>query len=183
MPLEDFQFTEPVNDGMKPFLLPGAEALIPVNPGRWPAHAVATAFTSDVGLIENPQLQMIDNVETTLAYLSTASSLHETIDRTQKVMFDVGVISALHEVCPTAGAIVAGDYANQCADYYNEEACSSRANPRLEDDLSYILRNQKSILQENLEGEEITDSFELKLRGPGKSANIPQADRKSVMRV
>jgi hypothetical protein len=40
---------------------------------------------------------MMENAETTLAYLSTASSVTECIEGTQKVIFDTGVISILHE--------------------------------------------------------------------------------------
>lgn len=80
-------------------------------------------------------------------------------------MFDTAVVTALHETCPTVGAIVAGDYANQMVNQYNEEAIKSRFNPKPKDNLAYITRTQKSILQENLE-EESAHSFKLKLRGP-----------------
>ena len=63
--------------------MPVVEGLVPLNPHHWTAHAAATAFTSDFELISDPQLKILDNCETTLAYLSTASSATEAVEPTQ----------------------------------------------------------------------------------------------------
>ena len=162
-------------DDLGSAFFPGVEGLVPVNPQHWASHAAATAFTSNMDLIENPPLRVLDNIETTLAYGSTASSVTEAVERAQEILFDTTVISMMHEICPTLGAIIVGDYANQATDSYIEQAVKNRLDPNLEDDLAKITRTQKSILSENLD--ETTHSFKLKLRGP-KQAN-PSLIRKS----
>lgn len=117
MVIEDFPISiddsAGFSDNSVSFLLPGANGLVPLNPLILVDDAVATAFTDDYTLSGNPQLRIMENVESTLAYLSTASSVTECIERSQKVMFDTTLVTALHDTSSGVGAIIAGDYANQ----------------------------------------------------------------------
>lgn len=126
---------------------PGVLGLLPLNPARWPAHAVATAFTDDVSLSSEPFLKCLENVEATLQYLASAQSHAQYIERFQQVCLDVTAITVAHEVCPTLETMVAGDYANKACAHSTDQMVEDILNPLPEDELSMITRVQKQIIE------------------------------------
>lgn len=131
---------------------PGAEALIPLNPGRMPGHALATAFSDGMRFGDESLLKPLENVQVVFEYLSSSQSDAHYNSRFGQVCHDTAIVNLLAETCGVPGEILAGDYANQAANEYVQQMIEDQNYP-LEDD--YIAR-----------------SFRIKLRGgPGSTCN------------
>ena len=126
---------EPVLDMFKTvdnyFQVPpqGADALVPVNPSKYPAHYVATAITSDMQVDGNPWIKPIENVQITLDYLETCIVDDQYNQRFACVVHDMCIIEGLHNLPCGIGIPLAGDYANEMCNQYENEIANKLLDP------------------------------------------------------
>lgn len=139
-----------IDDSSDSTILPGATALIPLNPQRMPGHILGTAFMSETS--ENVQLwtQMMDNLELSVRYLESAGSSDTLfVEWFQKLSFDTGVVNAAAEACGVAGEVFAAKYANEAALCYESDITEDIEFPRPEYELASISREQRRIIAED----------------------------------
>ncbi len=72
---------------------PFAEALVPLNVQKLPAHALATQLMNQEPGIENVPNQWLDNLQVTEEYLDDSHNVTHYMQRVQKVGFDLGVVN------------------------------------------------------------------------------------------
>ncbi len=98
-----------------------AEALVPINPRRWPAFTAGSAMASDMpdvkGKLQNP----LDNLRVAKEYLETAQRDIQWRDRFWKVAEDTMTINIASEQGDVVGAFGAGAASNKIADGYMNE--------------------------------------------------------------
>lgn len=98
-----------------------AEALVPINPRRWPAFTAGSSMASDMtdinGKLQNP----VDNLRVAKEYLETAQSDLQWRDRFWKVTQDTTAINFASEIGGDVGSFTAGAVSNKIADGYMNE--------------------------------------------------------------
>ena len=98
-----------------------AEALVPINPRRWPAFAAGSAMASDMPDIPDKLQNSLDNVRVMKEYLETAQSDLQWRDRFWKVAQDTMIINLASETGGDLGSFGAGAVSNKIADGYMNE--------------------------------------------------------------
>ena len=101
--------------------LPTAEALIPVNPVRWPAYAVGSSYFDHASLMEKGLGRSIKNFRTSCDYLATAHNDSHYNTRFQTLTQDTFVVNSMCEIGGTPGAWLAGGFANNMANAYEDQ--------------------------------------------------------------
>lgn len=116
-----------MSDHLTKMLTPSvAEALVPLNFQKLPAHALATQLINQEPGIENVPNQWLDNLDATEMYLDDSHNATHYMQRAQKVGFDFGVVNVCAELPFSLGSIFAADYSNQAARQYMEEMGEDR---------------------------------------------------------
>jgi len=98
-------------------ILPQAEALIPINPIRWPAHAAGSILGQDLQNADSLVAKPFTNLATTKQYLATAHNRSHFYSRAREVGMDTLDVNALSE-WSVVGNAASGTYANWAANKY-----------------------------------------------------------------
>jgi len=98
-----------------------AEALVPMNPGRWPAFTAGSFASSDMPDITDKLQNPLDNLRAAKEYLETAQSDVQWRDRFWKVTEDTTKINFASEMGGAVGSFGAGALSNKIADGYINE--------------------------------------------------------------
>ena len=98
-----------------------AEALVPVNPARWPAYLAGSSMASDMPEFGDKISTPFTNLVTAKEYLETSQSDVQWRDRLWKVIEDTFTVNAASELGGEVGSFGAGAAANKIADKYMEE--------------------------------------------------------------
>ena len=98
-------------------ILPEAEALIPVNPMRWPAHAAGSIIGQDLQSTNSLIAKPFTNLKITKEYLTTAHNRSHFYSRAREVGMDTLDVNTYSEwgVIGNAGS---GVFANWAANKY-----------------------------------------------------------------
>ena len=98
-------------------ILPEAEALIPVNPMRWPAHAAGSIIGQDLKNADSLTAKPFTNLAISKQYLETAHNRSHFYSRVREVGMDTLDVNALSE-WSVVGNTASGAYANWAANKY-----------------------------------------------------------------
>ena len=98
-----------------------AEALVPLNPQRWPSYLAGSAAASDMPEFGDKVATPFTNLLTAKEYLETSQSDVQWRDRFWKVLEDTTSINLSCEAGQDMGSFGAGAAANKMADRYMEE--------------------------------------------------------------
>lgn len=101
------------------FPLPVAEALIPLNPQRWPAHAAGSILGQDLKNADSVVGKPFTNIATTKQYLTSAHNSSHFRSRAREVAMDTLDVNTMSEFGDFAGTTASGVYANWIADKKN----------------------------------------------------------------
>lgn len=93
-----------------------AEALVPINPGRWPAFTAGSLASSDMPDITDKLQNPLDNLRAAKEYLETAQSDVQWRDRFWKVTEDTTTINLASEMSDDVGSFGAGAASNKIGD-------------------------------------------------------------------
>ncbi len=98
-----------------------AEALVPINPRRWPAFTAGSSMSSDMPDIKDKLQTPLDNLRVAKEYLETAQSDIQWRDRLWQVAQDTTTINIASEIGGDVGSFGAGAASNKIADGYMDE--------------------------------------------------------------
>jgi len=98
-----------------------AEALVPLNPRRWPAYLARSAMASNMPEFGDKVATPFTNLLTAKEYLETSQSDAQWWDRFWKFLEDTTKINLYCEAGQDIGSFGAGAAANKMADKYMEE--------------------------------------------------------------
>ena len=98
-----------------------AEALVPLNPQRWPAYLAGSAMASDMPEFGDKVATPFTNLLTAKEYLETSQSDVQWRDRLWTVIEDTFTVNGASELGGELGSFGAGAAANKMADKYMEE--------------------------------------------------------------
>ena len=98
-----------------------AEALVPINPRRWPAFAAGSAMASEMPEFGDKIQTPFNNLLVAKEYLETSQSDVQWRDRTWQVIQDTFSINGACEMGEDLGSFAAGGAANKIADGYMDE--------------------------------------------------------------
>lgn len=98
-----------------------AEALVPVNPHRWPAFTAGSAMASDMPDLKDKLQTPLDNLRVAKEYLETSQSNTQWRARFWQVAQDTAAINIASEQGDVVGAFGAGAASNKIADGYMDE--------------------------------------------------------------
>ena len=98
-----------------------AEALVPLNPQRWPAYLAGSAMASDMPEFGDKVATPFTNLLTAKEYLETSQSDIQWRDRFWQVVKDTTTINISCEMGEDVASFWAGAAANKVADKYMEE--------------------------------------------------------------
>jgi hypothetical protein len=93
-----------------------AEALVPINPRRWPAFAAGSDMASDMPDIKDKLQTPLDNLRVAKEYLETAQSDLQWRAQIWQVVQDTTTISFASEIGGDVGSFGAGAASNKIAD-------------------------------------------------------------------
>ena len=121
------------------------EALIPINPVRWPARVIATSMCDElrrtsIGDDGQSLFRSWKNIQMMFDYLSSSQSDAHYNERFGQVMFETGIVNGLVEGGGYIGQMIAGDYANEAAERYGQEIVNDELSPREDDLIAKSLR-------------------------------------------
>ena len=98
-----------------------AEALVPLNPQRWPAYLAGSAMASDMPEFGDKVATLFTNLLTAKEYLKTSQSNVQWRDRFWKVVEDTFTVNGALELGGELCSFGAGAAANKMADKYMKE--------------------------------------------------------------
>ena len=98
-----------------------ADALVPMNPRRWPAFTAGSSMLSDMPDINDKLQTPFNNLRVAKEYLETAQSDIQWRDRVWKLAQDTTTINLASEMGGDVGSFGAGAASNKIADGYLEE--------------------------------------------------------------
>lgn len=98
-----------------------AEALVPINPCRWPAFTAGSSMSCEMPDIEDKIKTPFENLRVAKEYLETAQSDNQWRYRFWKVASDTAIINLSSEIGGDIGAFGAGAASNKIADGYVNE--------------------------------------------------------------
>ena len=98
-----------------------AEALVPINPRRWPAFTAGSSMASGMPDIKDKLQTPLDNLRVAKEYLETSQSDIQWRDRFWKVAQDTEAINFASEIGGDVGSFGAGAASNKIADGYMDE--------------------------------------------------------------
>ena len=98
-----------------------AEALVPINPLRWPSYTAGSALSSDMPELGDKIKTPLENLLVAKEYLETSQSDVQWRDRFWQVTEDTSAINFACELGKEAGSFGAGVLSNKIADRYMNE--------------------------------------------------------------
>ena len=120
-----------------------AEALVPINPHRWPAFTAGSSMASDMPDIKDKLRTPFDNLVAAKEYLETAQSDIQWRARFWQVAKDTATINVIsEEVGHDLGAFVAGGMSNKMADRYIDEIIVTEVTKNEQEKLNFEIFKQ-----------------------------------------
>jgi hypothetical protein len=104
-----------------------AEALVPINPTRWPAFLAGSASASDMSELSEKLRTPFENLVVAKEYLETSQSDIQWRDRIWQVAQDTTTINFSCELGKEVGSFGAGIASNKIADGYMNEMITTCA--------------------------------------------------------
>ena len=98
-------------------ILPEAEALIPINPMRWPAHAAGSIIGQDLANADSLIAKPFTNLAISTQYLESAHNKSHFYSRLRELGMDTVDVNAMSE-WSVVGNTASGAYANWTANKY-----------------------------------------------------------------
>lgn len=120
------------------------EALVPVNPRRWPAFTVGSAMASDMPEIQDKLKTPFNNLLVAKEYLETAQSDLQWRARLWQVAQDTTTINIASEQGDDVGSFVAGAASNKIADGYMTEMIDTEVNKNNQEKLNLEMFKQNA---------------------------------------
>ena len=140
-----------------------AEALVPVNPRRWPAFTAGSVMSDDMPDINDKLQNPLNNLRVAKEYLETAQSDIQWRDRFWQVTEDTMAINLASEMGGNVGSFGAGAASNKIADGYLEEMVVGELNKNLQEKLNLEIFKQTACEQgidvSNVRGTGLTREF------------------------
>ena len=124
-----------------------ADALVPINPFKWPAFMAGSAASSDMPDLSGKLGTPFANLQVAQEYLETALSDVQNRDRFWQLSEDTVTINAMCELGGTLGSFSAGTLSNKMADRYMNEMVETELSKNLNEELN--LEIFKITAQEN----------------------------------
>lgn len=131
-----------------------AEALVPINPARWPAFTAGSVMASDMPNIREKLQTPFNNLLVAKEYLETAQSDIQWRDRVWQVAEDTGIISLTAQLGSDSGSFLAGALSNQMADTYMKEMVITEASKNLQEKLNLEIFKQTA-REKNLDASKV----------------------------
>ena len=119
-----------------------AEALVPINPHRWPAFAAGSAMSSDMPDLKDKLQTPFDNLRVAKEYLETSQSDIQWRDRVWQVAQDTATINIVCEQDNVVGSFGAGAASNKIADGYMDEMVVTEVNKNYQEKLNLEMFKQ-----------------------------------------
>lgn len=163
--------------------IPEAEALIPLNPMRWPAHAAGSIIGQDLQSADSLIAKPFTNLKITKEYLTTAHNRSHFYSRAREVGMDTLEVNAYSEwsVIGNAGS---GVFANWAADKYQIKM--ERDDNRLPSNSTVFSDRRKKKIGNNAQKREKASMKAIAKANPtignapqGTSPTVPQFERGS----
>jgi len=140
-----------------------AEALVPINPSRWPDFTAGSAFASDMPEIGDKIQTPLDNLRVAKEYLETSQSDIQWRDRVWQVAEDTTTINLSCEFGKDTGSFGAGAMANKIADRYMDEmieTCATlNSQEKLNDEFFKLVAKGRGIDPGSVRGTGVTREF------------------------
>jgi hypothetical protein len=105
-----------------------AEALVPLNPHRWPAYSAGSSMASNMAEPKDKLDTPLANLLTMREYLETSKSDAQWRDRFLEVVVHTGAVNAASEIGGDPGAFIAGAVSNKVADGYMNKMVMAEVN-------------------------------------------------------
>ncbi len=121
---------------------PSTEALIPLNPRRWPAFDAGSAVASESPEIIDKVLNPLDNLRVAVEYLETSKSDVQWRARFWTVCEDTLTINTACEVGGDAGSFMAGVSSNKIAEKYMDEMIDNQISTNKQEELNFEIFKQ-----------------------------------------
>jgi len=119
-----------------------AEALVPINPRRWPAFAAGSAMSSDMPDLKDKLQTPLENLRVAKEYLETSQSDLQWRARFWQVAKDTEKINLASELGDVVGSFGAGVASNKIADGYMEEMVITEATKNQQENLNLEMFKQ-----------------------------------------
>ena len=119
-----------------------AEALVPINPYRWPAFTAGSAMASDMPDVKDKLVTPLDNLRVAKEYLETSQSDIQWRDRFWKVAQDTAKINLASELGGDVGSFGAGAVSNKIADRYMDEMVDTEVTKNEQEKLNFEMFKQ-----------------------------------------
>lgn len=119
-----------------------AEALVPINPIRWPAYAAGSILTTEDPDFMDKLKRPFNNLEVMKEYIDSPKSDVQYRDRFWQVAQDTTTINAASEIGQDGGAFAAGVAANKIADKYMDEMVHTELSMNEQEKLNYEIFKQ-----------------------------------------
>lgn len=123
-------------------LFPGAEALIPLNPSRWPAFDAGSAVASESQDMVDKILNPLDNLRVAAEYLETSKSDVQWRARFWTVCEDTATVNAACELGGDVGSFTAGVSSNKIAEKYMDEMIDDQMSISTQEELNFEIFKQ-----------------------------------------
>lgn len=118
------------------------DALVPVNPCRWPAFTAGSAMASDMPDVPDKLRTPFSNLLVAKEYLETSQSDLQYRGRLWQVAQDTLVINVASEQADVVGPFVAGAASNKVADRYMAEMVDTEVNKNNQEKLNLEMFKQ-----------------------------------------
>lgn len=118
MIIEDVKFESVVELAKRFLTLPSVEALIPINPVKWPSYYAGCLFSEGVPKNLPDYLRPLDNCRTAGSYIRFSHNMSHRFSRVTEVLLDTLEINAMAASDVTVGPSLAGRLANEKAKGY-----------------------------------------------------------------
>lgn len=145
--------------------------LVPINPYRWPGHAIGSAMASDMPDFLDKIKTPLDNLQVVREYLATSQSDIQYRSRAWKVAEDLALINIIAET-NDLGPFATGMMANQFANWYMDEMIQTQVSRNDREELN--LQIFKEVARED-------GRDPLKIRGTGTiRENVPDYMKEDI---
>ena len=136
------------------------DALIPVNPNKWPAFVAGGAAASDMPDLSGRVGTPFANLQVAKEYLETSKSDR---DRFWQTIEDTTIMNSMCETGGDVSIFAAGTISNKVADRYMDEMVETKCTPTSTEKLNLrifqTISEEKKMNPDDVRGTEITREF------------------------
>ena len=140
-----------------------AEALVPINPIRWPAFLAGSASISEMPELSEKLRTPFENLVVAKEYLETSQSDIQWRDRVWQVAQDTTTINLSCELGQEIGSFAVGTASNKIADRYMDEmitTCATLTNQeKLNEEIFKLVAREKELDPDIVRGTGVAREF------------------------